>query len=251
MLYLQLFKTFFLIGLFSFGGGLASMELIRSRVVTQQHWLTNTEFTDIISISEMTPGPLGINIASFVGTRTAGIPGTVIATCAYVLPAVIIVMILAKLYYKYRNLSSVHGVLNGLHPAVAAMVLAAAVKLVSTAWWNGLEHFSLPDTDWIAVPITLVFLVLLRKKKIGPVQAILGPDFELLTPRDCGITEDIPEEQPTLEGNALQKARYVHERTGLDCFADDTGLEVEALGGAPGVRSARYAGDQHDFQQNR
>ena len=69
MLYLQLFKTFFLIGLFSFGGGLASMELIRSRVVTQQHWLTNTEFTDIISISEMTPGPLGINIASFVGTR--------------------------------------------------------------------------------------------------------------------------------------------------------------------------------------
>lgn len=141
------------------------MELIRSRVVTQQHWLTNTEFTDIISISEMTPGPLGINIASFVGTRTAGIPGTVIATCAYVLPAVIIVMILAKLYYKYRNLSSVHGVLNGLHPAVAAMVLAAAVKLVSTAWWNGLEHFSLPDTDWIAVPITLVFLVLLRKKK--------------------------------------------------------------------------------------
>ena len=80
MLYLQLFKTFFLIGLFSFGGGLASMELIRSRVVTQQHWLTNTEFTDIISISEMTPGPLGINIASFVGTRTAGIPGTVIAT---------------------------------------------------------------------------------------------------------------------------------------------------------------------------
>ena len=73
MLYLQLFKTFFLIGLFSFGGGLASMELIRSRVVTQQHWLTNTEFTDIISISEMTPGPLGINIASFVGTRTAGI----------------------------------------------------------------------------------------------------------------------------------------------------------------------------------
>ena len=76
MLYLQLFKTFFLIGLFSFGGGLASMELIRSRVVTQQHWLTNTEFTDIISISEMTPGPLGINIASFVGTRTAGIPGS-------------------------------------------------------------------------------------------------------------------------------------------------------------------------------
>ena len=79
---------------------------------------------------------------------------------------------------------------------------------------------------------------------------MLGDRFRLLTPRDCGITEEIPEEQPTLEGNALQKARYIHERTGRDCFADDTGLEVEALGGAPGVHSARYATDGHDFAAN-
>ena len=86
--------------------------------------------------------------------------------------------------------------------------------------------------------------------KLREVQAVLGGGFTLLTPRDCGITEEIPEEQPTLEGNALQKARYLHERTGLDCFADDTGLEVEALGGAPGVHSARYATDGHDFAAN-
>ena len=86
--------------------------------------------------------------------------------------------------------------------------------------------------------------------KLREVQAVLGGGFTLLTPRDCGITEEIPEEQPTLEGNALQKARYLHERTGLDCFADDTGLEVEALGGAPGVHSARYASDGHDFEAN-
>lgn len=86
--------------------------------------------------------------------------------------------------------------------------------------------------------------------KLAEVQAVLGPAFELVTPRDAGITEDIPEEQPTLEGNALQKARYLRERTGLDCFADDTGLEVEALAGAPGVRSARYAGEEHDFAAN-
>ena len=173
MIYLELFKTFFLIGMFSFGGGMANMELIRSRVVTDHGWLTNTEFTDIISISEMTPGPLGINIASFVGTRTAGIPGTVSATFAYVLPSLVIVLIMARIYYKYRNLDTVKGVLNGLHPAVAAMVFAAAMKLVGNAWWGGIELADFANTDWIAVALALVFLILLQKKKLGPVQSIL------------------------------------------------------------------------------
>ncbi len=87
-------------------------------------------------------------------------------------------------------------------------------------------------------------------RKLAEVQAVLGDGYTLATPRDCGVEEEIPETQPTLEGNALQKARYLHVRTGLDCFADDTGLEVAALGGAPGVRSARYATDGHDFAAN-
>lgn len=86
--------------------------------------------------------------------------------------------------------------------------------------------------------------------KLAEVQAVLGPAFEVTTPRDCGVEEDIPEEQETLEGNASQKSHYLYTRTGLDCFADDTGLEVEALGGAPGVHSARYATDGHDFAAN-
>lgn len=86
--------------------------------------------------------------------------------------------------------------------------------------------------------------------KLGEVQTLLEDKFALKTLRECGITEDIPETAETLEGNALLKARYVYERTGADCFADDTGLEVDALGGAPGVRSARYAGEQHDFDAN-
>ncbi len=86
--------------------------------------------------------------------------------------------------------------------------------------------------------------------KLSEVRAVLGEGFVLTTPREAGVTEEIPEDQPTLEGNALQKARYLHARTGLDCFADDTGLEVEALGGAPGVHSARYASDGHDFAAN-
>lgn len=86
--------------------------------------------------------------------------------------------------------------------------------------------------------------------KLTEVGAVLGTEYRLVTPRDCGVTEEIPETQPTIEGNALQKARYLYERTGRDCFADDTGLEVEALGGAPGVHSARYATDGHDFAAN-
>ena len=87
--------------------------------------------------------------------------------------------------------------------------------------------------------------------KLQEVAQVVGDKFELVTLRECGITEDIPENEPTLEGNALAKARYVYERTGLNCFADDTGLEVDALGGEPGVRSARYATDGHDDEANK
>ena len=86
--------------------------------------------------------------------------------------------------------------------------------------------------------------------KLSEVQALLGDKFHLVTLRDCGITEDIPETADTLEGNASQKSHYLYDRVGKNCFADDTGLEVEVLGGAPGVRSARYATDGHDFEAN-
>lgn len=81
-----------------------------------------------------------------------------------------------------------------------------------------------------------------NKHKLKEVQAVLGDGYRLVTPSELGITEEIPEDRPTIEGNASQKSHYLYERTGADCFADDTGLEVEALGGEPGVRSARYAG---------
>lgn len=87
--------------------------------------------------------------------------------------------------------------------------------------------------------------------KLDEVRQVVGQKFEVVSLRECGITEDIPENEPTLEGNALAKARYIYARTGLDCFADDTGLEVDALGGEPGVRSARYATDGHDDEANK
>lgn len=87
--------------------------------------------------------------------------------------------------------------------------------------------------------------------KLGEVRQVVGEEFEIVSLRECSIFEDIPENEPTLEGNALAKARYIYNRTGLDCFADDTGLEVDALGGEPGVRSARYATDGHDDEANK
>lgn len=86
--------------------------------------------------------------------------------------------------------------------------------------------------------------------KVSEVQAVLGSEYQLVTATEAGITEEIPETQPTIEGNALQKARFVYEHTGLNCFADDTGLEVEALNGAPGVYSARYAGEHVSYADN-
>ena len=89
-----------------------------------------------------------------------------------------------------------------------------------------------------------------NRGKLREASEILGPDFELVTPADLGIFEDIPETGETLLENSVQKAAYLYERTGLDCFADDTGLEVDCLGGAPGVHTARYAGEGHNFEAN-
>ena len=174
MIYLQLLQVFFLIGCFSFGGGLAGMELIRQRVVEQQGWLTTAEFSDVVSISEMTPGPLGINIASFVGVRVAGVAGSVIATLSYVFPSVILVMVMAKVYYTYRSLKGVQGVLKGLRPAIVAMILASAVKMTCNALWGSVDIVDLPNTNWIAFVVMVLMIVLLHFKKVSPVQAILG-----------------------------------------------------------------------------
>ena len=100
MIYLQLFLSFLQIGLFSFGGGYAAMPLIQGQVVTLHGWLTMSEFTDLITISQMTPGPIAVNSATFVGLKIAGIPGAVVATAGCILPSCIMVTILARLYLK-------------------------------------------------------------------------------------------------------------------------------------------------------
>ncbi len=169
MIYLQLFLSFLQIGLFSFGGGYAAMPLIQGQVVTLHGWLTMSEFTDLITISQMTPGPIAVNSATFVGLKIAGIPGAIVATAGCILPSCIIVTILAKLYLKYRTMDLLQGVLQSLRPAVVAMIASAGILILKNAFWGSGETISLTGTEWSMVVIFGICVLLLRKTKLNPI----------------------------------------------------------------------------------
>lgn len=178
MIYLQLFLSFLQIGAFSFGGGYAAMPLIQNQVVQVHPWLSQSEFTDLITISQMTPGPIAVNSATFVGTRIAGVPGALAATIGCVLPSCILVTILAKIYLKYRNLSLLQGILKSLRPAVIAMIAAAGVSILVTAFWgNDISSLHLDailsSTNIRAVGIFLLSLILLARFKMDPIHVML------------------------------------------------------------------------------
>ena len=174
MVYLELLWSFFQIGLFSFGGGYAALPLIQTQVVDLHGWLNMTEFVDIITISQMTPGPIAINASTFVGI--AGVGGAVVATLGCVLPSCIIVLILAYLYYKYRGLSMIQGALSGLRPAVVSLIASSGMGIMILALWGGdtLWSFAIDKIDWVAVGIFAVALFVLRKFKLNPIYVMLG-----------------------------------------------------------------------------
>lgn len=175
MIYLKLFWSFFQIGLFSFGGGYAAMPLIQNQVVDIHGWLTMNEFADVVTISQMTPGPIGINAATFVGTRIGGVTGAIIATLGCILPSCIIALSLAYIYRKYSNITAVQGVLSGLRPAVAAMITLAGLGLIRLAFWKGSTVTGgLKTMDYKAVLIFAGCFLLLRKWKVNPVHIMLG-----------------------------------------------------------------------------
>ena len=136
MIYWELFWSFVQVGAFCVGGGYASMPLIQEQVIERHGWLTLQQFIDIFTISQMTPGPIGINAATFVGTKVAGIPGAIAATAGFVFPSIIIVLILAKLFFKYGDIGPIRGILNGLRPAVVALICSAGVGFILLALWN-------------------------------------------------------------------------------------------------------------------
>ncbi len=173
MIYIQLFLSFLQIGLFSFGGGYAAMPLIQEQIVDTHGWLSMSEFTDLITISQMTPGPIAINSATFVGIKIAGLAGAAVATAGCILPSCVIVTLLAKIYLKYRNVKTFQSVLDSLRPAVVAMIAAAGVSILTSAFWKNADKIILAETDWSMALIFLICLVLLIKVKWNPILVML------------------------------------------------------------------------------
>lgn len=175
MIYLQLLWSFFQIGLFSIGGGYASLPLIEHQVVDVHGWLTASQLTDIVTISQMTPGPIALNAATFVGTRIGGLPGAIVATLGCVLPSCIIVLALAWVYTKYKDLGLLRGILAGLRPAVVALIASAGLTiLISALFVNDVLPHALSDVDGIAVVLFVLSLVILRKWKPDPILVMVG-----------------------------------------------------------------------------
>ncbi len=164
MIYLELFFTFFKIGLFGFGGGYGMLSLIQHEVVERHSWISATEFTDIVAISQMTPGPIGINSATYIGySATHSIAGSCVATLAVMLPSFIIILTLCHFFAKFKNNCDVQNIMSGLRPAVVGLIAAAALLLMNT------ENF----TDYLSWVFFGVAFVLNKYFKAHPILIII------------------------------------------------------------------------------
>lgn len=158
----DLFITFFRIGMFSFGGGYAMLPLMESEVIDIRGWLTNAEFIDIIAISEMTPGPIAVNSATFLGYRVSGTLGSVVATIGVVLPSVIVMLTILIFMNKVKNSRYRDWIFKGIRPVILGLIAAAAVSL---------SFSSFIDIKSIIIAIGIFYLVAV--KKINPILAII------------------------------------------------------------------------------
>ena len=169
MLCLLLFWEFAKIGLFCVGGGYASMPLIQAAVVDTYHWLTLPEFIDIFTISQMTPGPIGINAATFAGMKVAGLSGAIAATLGFAAPSLVLCILVARLFFRYGNIGAIQGILNGLRPAVVALICSAGLSFFALALFN-MERFPKEMSvlqeafDWKGALILALALAATRRK---------------------------------------------------------------------------------------
>ena len=173
---LLLYWEFCKIGLFCIGGGYASMPWIQTAVVDSYHWLTMSEFIDIFTISQMTPGPIGINAATFAGTKIAGIPGSIAATTGFVTPSLILCLGVTWLLKRYGDISAIKGILNGLRPAVVALMLVAGLSFLYLSIWNVEtlpEDIGAVDAKGIII-LVLAFAAVRRKMGVISLLAISG-----------------------------------------------------------------------------
>lgn len=172
---LKIFFSFLKIGLCSVGGGMAAMPLLQNELVTVNGWLTGEEFTDLVTIAEITPGPIAVNAATFVGFKMVGFLGAVIATIGVITAPCAIVFLLTFAYSKYSSLSMVQGILQGIRPAVVALITTAGMSILTMAIWNGSFYLKGMDIkNYIAALIFIVCFFILRKFKPNPIYVILG-----------------------------------------------------------------------------
>ena len=168
MTLLKLFLSFLQIGLFSIGGGYAAMPLIQAQVVEAQGWLTMNEFIDLITIAEMTPGPIAVNSATFVGIRIAGLPGAAVATFGCILPSLFIVSLLSFLYTRYRKLSVLQSILACLRPAVVALIASAGLGILQKVVF-GEGPVTAENVQVLGLGLFAVGFFVLRKFKWNPI----------------------------------------------------------------------------------
>lgn len=172
MIYLELFWSFVQVGLFCVGGGYASMPLIQAQVIDVHGWLSISEFIDIFTISQMTPGPIGINAATFVGMKVAGFLGAIVATLGFVTPSFILGII--KLFFKYGNIGVIKGILNGLRPAVVALICSAGMSFIFLALFNTEKMpINVADIDYLGLFVLIVAFIAVRKK-VGIIKILAG-----------------------------------------------------------------------------
>ena len=175
MLYLRLFFEFLKVGLFSVGGGLATLPFLRE-MATKTGWFTNADLTDMIAVSESTPGPIGVNMATYVGFTVAGVPGAIVATLGLITPSVIIILLIALFLKNFKDNKYVQGAFYGLRPTSTALIAAAGLSVAYLVFINPLfmETKSLLNLfDWKAVVLAAVLIVLTRfidqTKKLHPI----------------------------------------------------------------------------------
>ncbi|MBO5085915.1 MAG: chromate transporter [Paludibacteraceae bacterium] len=169
MLYLQLFITFFKIGLFGFGGGAAMLSLIQFEVVEHYGWITVSEFTNMVAVSQVTPGPIGINCATYAGyLATGSILGSAVATISLVLPSFIIMMLLIMFMAKMKNNKIVDSIMSLLRPTVVGLIAAAALLLITE------ETFGVGYRDWTAWLIFIGAFIATKWLKLSPILMILS-----------------------------------------------------------------------------
>ena len=168
MIYVSLFLSFLQVGMFSIGGGYAAIPLIQSQVVGLHHWLSLSEFTDLVTIAEMTPGPIAVNSATFVGTRIAGLPGALVATLGCILPSCLIVSLLAYVYYKYKEMGALQSVLSSLRPAVVALIASAGLSILGLVVFSGATP-TLSAANWVGISLFAGAFFVLRKLKWNPI----------------------------------------------------------------------------------